>query len=448
MEPSPEVKTTLIPLLTSLESISKSPQNLLSERITDFVKALTSEAEDSQNQDKDSANHLPIVIALKQTLAASIDEQIAKLHLARQMLNNHFSKPIPKEIFRTILAFLCKSPATSKKMLLVSKQFRRLAKEEVLRYLFNGGRLDLYFKDERKAWDFIKKENGQFFSLRCDYKILERDADYSFSANRLRRLKFMREDLQSMSRCFQLTSITSLYVGRLNHYVIVDDSKLSALRNLPNLTELKVKQLTKDDQDFFPVIAGFTQLTSLYVGGCHYHPQQLGRLSNLTNLRTLGLGSCYGLSPENLQCMTSLSNLKILILDYLQSINQEYIAIIKTFTGLTKLKLCVTGNVIDKDLIDSLAELQGLRALDLRKSFLNPCKVELFTSLTRLTFLNLSFCDSYFPKSSEYLTVLQGMPSLRELRVRKLQHVSKRALIALQEKNQNLVIGHEYFDEE
>lgn len=166
----------------------------------------------------------------------------------------------------------------------------------------------------------------------------------------------------------------------------------------------------------------------------------------MTDLKILCLRKFYLSCPERVDFLINLSGLETLKLSELRGLQQQdFMLLFRPLIRLRKLKLCVGRPGLNPKIMSLLAELLSLRLLDLSGSQgLGFSSVEQLSKIRELCFLNLKNCKGIGDKE---VKVLQNITSLRKLRVRGVEYISKETLLHLQQKNRNLFIDHEWFDE-
>lgn len=362
-----------------------------------------------------------------------------------QCLDEDVSISIPEDLLRATFQFLCHRPEVMRKITLTSKKVKSLVKEEIRQFIFMGGQADLYLNRFTKNLSFIAEEK-ELIKFTTDHLENFSDCFWRFSGQ-LQSLKAKNWNCGFSPLTSQLTNLTSLQLRSIS------SNYLPYLSYSASLAELKIEEIERDDEHFLYNLGNFPNLTALSLRNPHDKLQMLKDLGCLTNLRVLSLKRFFLPYSERIKFITNLTRLETLKLsklcfsdDYsgLDLPDQGSISLFNTLTRLTKLKLCLDQIMSRRCVTFLFAEPEGLRSLDLSHSIaLNVKSIQLLTSLTHLTYLNLSACGGV---SEDALTTLQSMTTLRELRVRELPDISKAVLIGLQEKNQNLVISHEAFD--
>lgn len=238
-----DLQRTLIPLFKSLSLIGAPSQNCLSEKISTFAEALIADVYDPRYQTNKFERHPAAVIASKEALVKTLREQIANMQQALAMVDEHFCLPIPDEVFRTIFSFLCTSPQVTKKVAMTSKKLRHLVDEEIRRYLFNGGPVNLYFESLSDSLSFFEKEKG-FVTFRCDD--IEHFNDTSLrSFHHLQGLKLRNSSLNYVTSLPKFTDLNSVHANSIH------STSLPILLALPLLRELKVETVELRDSLFF-----------------------------------------------------------------------------------------------------------------------------------------------------------------------------------------------------
>lgn len=186
------------------------------------------------------------------------------------------------------------------------------------------------------------------------------------------------------------------------------------LKKTPNLEYLRLRfcfgaSTLGGEEGLWSLISKAPKLTRLYFYHLPYSASGFTTLHNLTNLRSLDLNTCT-IPGSSMTILRPLTNLVRLSLDHCQQMSEVEVAYLAPLTNLQHLS--IFNNKLPPQAFKTLGSLTQLVKLGVATNPVTDASLLQLRQLTRLTAIDLSYCELIQDGGMAHLACFKNLTSL------------------------------------